>query len=77
MFNLRKTVEEVFNGKELNKGTRNPLGWCHSGFAVSVCVGLRVCYEVPPVEQTISELGHALRGHWTEPFIQAGGEVQL
>lgn len=34
-----------------------------------------VCYGVSPAEQTIYELCCALRGCWTDPFIQAGGVV--
>ena len=44
---------------------------CHVGLRCCPAVGL--CYEVPPVEQTISELSCTLHGRWTDPFIQAGG----
>lgn len=44
---------------------------CHVGLRSCPAVGL--CHEVPPVEQTISEVSCALRGRWTDPFIQAGG----
>lgn len=48
---------------------------CHVGLRSCPAVGL--CHEVPPVEQTISEVSCALRGRWTDPFIQAGGGEQF